>query len=416
MMNFEKIQHRHEYIEKSIGTWKTIKGDSDLLVCNLECPITNSPNPVRKAGPTSKAGKELLDLFKHSGIDALSVANNHIFDYGEFGLNETIHYLKRVNIKAFGVQTYDNLHQSFIRVQAKGIRASIIAIAETEYNYIVERKINTDKFDLAKIGAQIQKERSESYIPIIYYHGGPEYWFLPSPKLSSIAKTLIQFGAGAVIINHSHAIGPQETYLNAPIVYGMGNLFTDSKLALKSNLSCISHVVHLTIDDQGKVAVSKTLGTKICKNCFFTFVLNDECQNHYISLMKDLEKVCLDSSLLNNFWSGFCAHNASRYAKQNILGIFLSYIWILLQQSKGVPAFLHKIYWNYLGSRGARLFRAMQTCENHQEVLAEVSDLVRSQRYIIFKDYADECLRNWNERVASIGSNTICPLCLHRNV
>src|SRR4030066_1023240 len=62
---------------------------ADIVVVNLECPLTNSEKYINKAGPCLKAKPETINGLVDAGIDIFSLANNHIMDFGPEGLDET---------------------------------------------------------------------------------------------------------------------------------------------------------------------------------------------------------------------------------------------------------------------------------------------------------------------------------------
>ena len=61
--------------------------ESDISITNLECPLTNSENAIEKTGPSLKASLNVARFLKEAGFNLVTLANNHIMDYGVEGLN-----------------------------------------------------------------------------------------------------------------------------------------------------------------------------------------------------------------------------------------------------------------------------------------------------------------------------------------
>jgi poly-gamma-glutamate synthesis protein (capsule biosynthesis protein) len=62
----------------------------DLRICNLESPLTNSSDKIRKTGPHLKADPFSIKLVNDLDIDVTCLSNNHIRDYGEQGIRDTL--------------------------------------------------------------------------------------------------------------------------------------------------------------------------------------------------------------------------------------------------------------------------------------------------------------------------------------
>ena len=96
----------HKRIEKEFlkGNYESIyngfqkvANGCDLVITNLECPLTLSNNPIKKTGPNLKANPECIEGIKFGGFNVVTLANNHIMDYGKQGLSETISLCKKIS-------------------------------------------------------------------------------------------------------------------------------------------------------------------------------------------------------------------------------------------------------------------------------------------------------------------------------
>src|SRR4051812_1679375 len=76
---------------------------ADLAVVNLECPLVSQPSPIAKGAATILgAPRESIRGFAEAQWDVLNLANNHSFDHGAAGLNETIESIRNAGLAAVG--------------------------------------------------------------------------------------------------------------------------------------------------------------------------------------------------------------------------------------------------------------------------------------------------------------------------
>ena len=76
---------------------------ADYRIFNLEVPLTDKPRPIVKCGPNLIAATKCIDGYRAMGVDLLTLANNHILDQGQEGLESTIQILEQMNIAYTGV-------------------------------------------------------------------------------------------------------------------------------------------------------------------------------------------------------------------------------------------------------------------------------------------------------------------------
>lgn len=86
-----------------LGEAVEILQKADLAIANLEAPATEFLKPIKKTGPNLKALPKDLKLLKKSGIDVLSMVNNHILDYRPRGVLDTLSVCEKLGICTVGV-------------------------------------------------------------------------------------------------------------------------------------------------------------------------------------------------------------------------------------------------------------------------------------------------------------------------
>jgi poly-gamma-glutamate synthesis protein (capsule biosynthesis protein) len=75
--------------------------EADLSFLNLETPLCIKGKPIEKTGPNLKAHPDCIKAVKGAGFEVVGLANNHIMDFGNEGLEETIHSCKSAGRSCF---------------------------------------------------------------------------------------------------------------------------------------------------------------------------------------------------------------------------------------------------------------------------------------------------------------------------
>lgn len=196
---------------------------ASLVIGNLECPATNNTTPITKTGPSLRAEPHDLELLCKLGFDVLSLANNHILDYGILAVEETIEIAKENGLKVVGAgRNADDARQPAI-IDINGIKVGVISFAEAEFNLATEYAPGANHFDPYSSFDDVDELKSNTDYVIVLYHGGIEYYKNPSPQLQKKCRKFIEAGADLVLCQHSHCIGTMEEYAGGTIVYGQGN-------------------------------------------------------------------------------------------------------------------------------------------------------------------------------------------------
>lgn len=209
------------------GDARTVFKSSDFVICNLEAPLCLHGSPISKVGPHLRAQPNTLKALVEAGVQAVCLANNHIFDYGAEGLAETVALLDEHGIAHAGAGLSRPEAEAPIRLNIGGKLISIFSFAEREFNLSETEEAGAANLDPLRVGPLLASERHEVDAVIVCFHGGNEYFAYPRPGLRRMCHYLVEMGADAVIGHHPHVPGPYETFKGKPIVYSLGNLVFD---------------------------------------------------------------------------------------------------------------------------------------------------------------------------------------------
>ncbi len=218
--DFRSFFDRHDIT--LISDLYPLLASSDLCVANLECPATSSNIKSVKCGPNQRAKPEDLSFIKEMGIDVLSLANNHIKDYGEQAVSETVLLSRDAGLKTFGAGNKQEAQRGLV-IEANGKKIGLLGFAEEEFNLAKDTEAGANFFDVFESPGQIAKLKEQCDFLIVLYHGGIEHYRYASPMLQKKCRLMVRSGADFVICQHSHCIGTFEEYSGGRILYGQGN-------------------------------------------------------------------------------------------------------------------------------------------------------------------------------------------------
>lgn len=232
---------------KPLSALKPLFDSGDVGIANLEIPLTNSrkATPYKTAAELKartqyilKADPEHILGIKGAGIDLVSLANNHVMDYGTEGLNQMIGLLTKHNILYTGAgPTISEAKE----VVSKDNVALLSAQAFMNTGSMMELGPATDKkpglhalFFNASINTKTRKylkdwiagQRDGNEIMVVALHWGIEKQTVPTPYQVNLARACIDAGADVVWGHHPHVLQGAELYKGKPVLYSMGNLIS----------------------------------------------------------------------------------------------------------------------------------------------------------------------------------------------
>ena len=200
---------------------------ADFRIFNLEVPLTDMENPIVKYGDNLLAPKSTIRTYKAIGVDILTLANNHILDQGEQGLESTCRLLEETGIAYLGVgKTPDEAAKPYM-LKCDGKNIGIYACVEHEFSIVSDMSCGANPYDpLESFDHVVELKKMCDYV-IVLYHGGKEHYRYPSPNLQKTCHKFVEKGADLIICQHTHCIGCEEKYKDGTIVYGQGNFLFD---------------------------------------------------------------------------------------------------------------------------------------------------------------------------------------------
>jgi poly-gamma-glutamate synthesis protein (capsule biosynthesis protein) len=204
-----------------------IMSDIDLVVSDLECPLTTSVEPRKKTGPHQKAHPECIKILQHAGIGLAAMANNHIMDYGSSGVVDTLELCKANNIATVGIGRSTKEAAEPYVYSKNGKTVAILNFADEEFITSPDGLYRCNPLDPVGAYYQIKEANLTNDKVIVIVHAGNEFYELPSPRTQKLYRYMIDLGADCVIAHHTHALSGYEIYNSKPVFYGLGNFIYD---------------------------------------------------------------------------------------------------------------------------------------------------------------------------------------------
>lgn len=278
---------------------KDIFSLADIVVVNLECPLTTYDKPIKKSGPCLKADPESINGLLTMGINVFSLANNHIMDYGPRGLEETLSLISGKEALSVGAGKNLESARKVLTIQKNGYKIALISAAEHEFSIAQENYPGANPFDPFDTIEDIRKSKLEADLTIVLYHGGIEHYRYPSPSLQKLCRKMVENGANIVICQHSHCIGAHEAYQGGHIVYGQGNLLFDYS---NNPMWQEELLVQLTLEGE-KLDIEFV---PLVKRGFGIDVAKGDDRSNIIASFQERSNSLADKDLLEREWLAFC--------------------------------------------------------------------------------------------------------------
>lgn len=198
---------------------------SDLAVGNLECALSKNGEAI-SGKCTLRGSPQWAPIMKKAGIGLVSLANNHVMDYGKQGLFSTIEALSRADIHTVGAGSNRREACSPLFLDVAGRRIAFLArssVIVSSPAYAGESTPGVAFLDPEETVATIQSCRSQADLVILLAHWGLEEYAYPSPTQRQMARQFVDAGVNVILGHHPHVLQGLEYYRSALIVYSLGN-------------------------------------------------------------------------------------------------------------------------------------------------------------------------------------------------
>lgn len=205
----------------------TLRG-ADLAIGNLEGPISSRGTKVGSIY-SFRHPTERLDGLTFAGFDALSLANNHIWDYGREALEDTLDLLRNSGVAPVGAgRNFEEANAPYV-AEVKGTRIAFFSYTNL---YPPSLWATADAAGVStpvveRVEQSIAAIRDSVDLVVVLWHWGDEYQPRSHPREQAIARALLDAGADLIVGHHPHVVQEIEFYKGKFIAYSLGNFVFD---------------------------------------------------------------------------------------------------------------------------------------------------------------------------------------------
>ena len=273
---------------------------ADIAVGNLECPVSDGGDPRRKGlGARFRADPGLISFFAESGLTVVSLANNHILDYGSEALLDTTRHLSENGVKFFGAGMSQRSAQEPLIVERNEIKVGFLGY--TEWGpFNKDDSPGPARFSETTVFSQVARLKGFVDLIVVSMHFGFEWVSYPSPHHVTCCRRLIESGVNVVLGHHPHQPQGVEMYKGGLIAYSLGNLLFDQFHGNPPPASREILVLRLRLADDG-VASAEIVPFRLTENLSLS-LLQGKSKARALDRYRDISVVLQSPVALRQEW------------------------------------------------------------------------------------------------------------------
>jgi poly-gamma-glutamate capsule biosynthesis protein CapA/YwtB (metallophosphatase superfamily) len=219
------------------GDTKALLRTSDWRACNLECVISNRGRPWAETPKAFhfRSDAKNVAVLKAVGIDAVSIANNHVLDFEYDAMLEMLGLLDRAGIHRAGAGAglAEATRPAISKV--KGTSIGLIAFTDNEPQWeagprnpgVFYLPVDVSDERAATLFQIVRETRKHTDLVIVSAHWGPNWGYEPLAAHVRFAHALIDAGADIIFGHSGHVFQGVELFGGRPIMYCTGNFVDD---------------------------------------------------------------------------------------------------------------------------------------------------------------------------------------------
>jgi poly-gamma-glutamate synthesis protein (capsule biosynthesis protein) len=228
---------------------------ADIAMANNEFTFSTGGTATEGKTYVFRANPDRVSYYKTMGVDIVSLANNHTWDYGEEALLDTMDTLRDAGIPFVGAGENLEAAKGIRYFVANGRKIAIVSATQIEryYNYTMQATEDSPgvlkTLDPEIFLGVIQEAKAHSDYVIAYVHWGTEGYLYPDADERTLAEQYIAAGADVILGGHAHRLQGMTFIDDKPVVYNMGNFWF-------STGDLYATIVKLTINKFGELSVT----------------------------------------------------------------------------------------------------------------------------------------------------------------
>ena len=224
---------------------------ADIMMLNNEFPYSDRGTPLEDKKFTFRAKPTSVSFLNDMGVDIVSLANNHAYDYGETAFLDTMETLENAGITYVGAGR--NLQEARRPVYyiINNMKIAIVAATQIEKLDHPDTKGATDSsagvfrcWNGDNLLETVKEAKANSDFVIVYLHWGNENETPIDWAQEKQAPEVVEAGADLVIGAHPHCLQKIDVIQGVPVMYSLGNFWFNSK-------TIDTGMIKITLDENG---------------------------------------------------------------------------------------------------------------------------------------------------------------------
>lgn len=265
----------------------TYMNDADIMCLNNEFTYSTGGAPLEGKKYTFRADPSRVEILKLLGVDAVTLANNHVYDYGKEALLDTFTALEEAEISYFGAGRTLEDAMTPLYIEVGGRTVALVGASRAEKYKMTPQATETEPgilrcYDTELYKAAIAEAKENADFCIAFVHWGTEYSYDLEQVQLDTGKEYLDAGADAVIGAHSHCLQGLEYYKGKPICYSLGNYWFNKK-----TLDTMLVQLHFSGDDQGSSLWVEIIPA-IQTGCRTVYTAEEEEQRRIFDFLEDI--------------------------------------------------------------------------------------------------------------------------------
>lgn len=258
---------------------------ADICFINNEFPYSTRGSATVGKDYTYRADPANVKVLPELGVDIVSLANNHAYDYGEEALLDTLDTLQTAGIPYVGAGKDLEEASSIYYYELDGFTVAFVSGTRVEWEELTKGATENEPGVFRTVDPTLLYERVKEadqhadYV-VVYMHWGIEgVTYLEEYQLET-GNGLIDAGADAVIGDHTHCLQGIDFYQDKPIVYSLGNYWFNGK-----TMDTMLAELHITGTAED-YAVQLQLVPAVQSNCQVTYIEDPSAQDTFYRNME----------------------------------------------------------------------------------------------------------------------------------
>ena len=208
---------------------------ADIMMVNNEFTYSNRGAPLSGKTFTFRAKPEMAENLLKLSVDIVSLANNHVFDYGETALIDTLDTLDHYEIPYVGAGRNLEEAKKIVYMEKGGMKIAFVSATQVERSYVFTKEATDSSAGVLRTFSPetflevIRRAEETSDFVVVYVHWGTEGVNQFEGDQQLLGHQYIDAGADLVIGDHPHCLQGVEYYKGVPIFYSLGNYWFNSR-------------------------------------------------------------------------------------------------------------------------------------------------------------------------------------------